>query len=1144
MKEDAVRLVADRFAVDDEGRALDLATGDRVRVRVGAAGGVSEQLRWAERCATFHALHHRAIARLLDFGPLGESSRFEAWACEALSRGSRELASSVHAAATRFLHASGLTSAGLMAESMQRARNGAEVWVPPDDSGYLRDGDAPADSLPLSDRGLRFVERRAVAALAEMFQGTHGTRPHVSALWGAPGSGKHVVVRLLARFARIHGFVPVASQLIGSRYAELWRGRSLFVIAEGTSHAPWSAFLDAALRTSQPHGYLIVGENECRSVHGIALGRLSADALLSAVRPEALTPALEQEVRRAAERSRGLPGRFVQLLWPESTVDARRKPPARASCLSRVAEQPAVYGRADAADEMFVAAPAPVTWPAPGELASLRRRMDGALAQIASGRHAPGVRALRQAIGGLARRGAWADAGGGALGLVRVLLRRGRARDAQAVLEDARQYATRAGHEPMLVDLAILSGEAWIDLGRLDEAEGVLGTALAAARAAQDPARGGGASLSLARCLYWRGQYADAQDALRAAPEAAALPARVRHRLIGSRIAVGLVDFSGAMSLVTEARQDAANERGLQAAAAYAAAFVHLAVGDLDAVEREVAESIIAARLAHDPLRAVRARLLRAEAERRRGRTATAAAQLHRLRRLIATASSTVRSRWELAMAVASADGDPGDVVARHASATGLGALALYVAAPRAVAAAGAGSDPFVAQIVAILELCHTAEDEVVLLTEICARVRQQLHAAAVAFTAVRGGRAHVITADGARLDTDIAERAACAGITIAPHRHDDRIDAAAPVLYGGTPIGALCARWALGSTYDISRAAPVLTMSAAAAAPMVAAAIAKQLEPAVGGSSDLLGITAAMRELRQGVERAAGAPFSVLIDGESGSGKELVARAIHRGGSRRHKPFCTLNCAALPDDLVESELFGHARGAFTGAVGDRTGVFEDAHAGTLFLDEIGELSARAQAKVLRVIQEGELRRVGETASRRIDVRIVSATNRDLRAEVGRGGFRLDLLYRLDVVHITVPPLRERREDIAVLAEHFWRDATARVGSRATLGAATIAALARYDWPGNVRELQNILAALAVRSPKRGVVPPSALPAPFAGSGRHDAWRLDEARRTFEERFVRAALVRTGGHRGRAASELGVTRQGLTKLMMRLGISP
>jgi DNA-binding NtrC family response regulator len=332
--------------------------------------------------------------------------------------------------------------------------------------------------------------------------------------------------------------------------------------------------------------------------------------------------------------------------------------------------------------------------------------------------------------------------------------------------------------------------------------------------------------------------------------------------------------------------------------------------------------------------------------------------------------------------------------------------------------------------------------------------------------------------------------------------------------------------------------------MSAAAAAPMLSAALAKRDQGVVAGASELLGITPAIIELRKSIERAAAAPFCVLIDGESGSGKELVARAIHGGGPRRHRMFCTLNCAALPEDLVEAELFGHARGAFTGAVGERAGVFEEAHGGTLFLDEIGELSPRAQAKVLRVVQEGELRRVGENVSRRIDVRIVAATNRDLRREVERDRFRLDLLYRLDVVHITVPALRDRREDIGVLAEHFWRDAAARVGSRAALGAATLAALARYDWPGNVRELQNVLAALAVRSPKRGVVPPSALPSPFVESGRGDACRLDDARRTFEERFVRAALVRTGGHRGRAAAELGVTRQGLTKLLTRLGISP
>jgi transcriptional regulator with PAS, ATPase and Fis domain len=249
------------------------------------------------------------------------------------------------------------------------------------------------------------------------------------------------------------------------------------------------------------------------------------------------------------------------------------------------------------------------------------------------------------------------------------------------------------------------------------------------------------------------------------------------------------------------------------------------------------------------------------------------------------------------------------------------------------------------------------------------------------------------------------------------------------------------------------------------------------------------------------------------------------------------------LNCAALPDDLVEAELFGHARGAFTGASAERPGVFEEAHTGTLFLDEIGELSLRAQAKVLRTIQDGELRRVGENVSRRVDVRIVSATNRDLRHEVAESRFRHDLLYRLDVVRILIPPLRERREDIALLVERFWREAIERVGSRAALGVATVAALARYDWPGNVRELQNVLAALAVRGPKRGVIPPSALPPHFGAAEPDPACRLEEARRSFEQHFVRAALVRTGGHRERAAEELGVTRQGLTKLMSRLGIS-
>ena len=189
------------------------------------------------------------------------------------------------------------------------------------------------------------------------------------------------------------------------------------------------------------------------------------------------------------------------------------------------------------------------------------------------------------------------------------------------------------------------------------------------------------------------------------------------------------------------------------------------------------------------------------------------------------------------------------------------------------------------------------------------------------------------------------------------------------------------------------------------------------------------------MRALRARVLRVAAAPFHVLVDGESGSGKELVARALHAAGPRRQRRLSTVNCAALTDELLEAELFGHARGAFTGAVRDRAGLFEEADGGTLFLDEVGELSLRAQAKLLRVIQDGEVRRVGESHARRVDVRLVAATNRVLADEVEAGRFRADLRYRLEVVRIAVVPLRERPDDVAVLARAFWTDAAARTGT-------------------------------------------------------------------------------------------------------------
>ena len=314
----------------------------------------------------------------------------------------------------------------------------------------------------------------------------------------------------------------------------------------------------------------------------------------------------------------------------------------------------------------------------------------------------------------------------------------------------------------------------------------------------------------------------------------------------------------------------------------------------------------------------------------------------------------------------------------------------------------------------------------------------------------------------------------------------------------------------------------------------------------AAGGAapepSGLLGKSAAMVDLRRAVVQAAAAPFPVLVEGESGTGKELVARSIHACGPRRARAFEAINCAAFTDELLETELFGHARGAFTGAVATRRGLFEEASGGTLFLDEVGELSPRAQAKLLRVLQDGEIRKVGENVARHVDVRIVAATNRQLRGEVHAGRFRSDLLYRLEVIRLDVPPLRARRDDIALLAEHFWERTAQQIGGRGELAARTLAALAAYDWPGNVRELQNVLAGLAVSAPARGRIGPDALPPRIAGASDAPRPTLEAARREFDRAFVREALSRAGGRRTYAARELGLTRQGLAKLVKRLGL--
>lgn len=241
------------------------------------------------------------------------------------------------------------------------------------------------------------------------------------------------------------------------------------------------------------------------------------------------------------------------------------------------------------------------------------------------------------------------------------------------------------------------------------------------------------------------------------------------------------------------------------------------------------------------------------------------------------------------------------------------------------------------------------------------------------------------------------------------------------------------------------------------------------RLRETIDAPYEIVGQSSAVRALIEKIEKVATTPARVLITGENGTGKELVARALHKRSSRANKPFVEVNCAAIPGELIESELFGHMKGSFTGAVADRTGKFEQAHKGTLFLDEVGDMSLAAQAKVLRVLQDNVVTRIGGSKPVSVDVRVIAATNKTLETEITAGRFREDLYYRLNVVPINVPPLRERREDIPLLVQYFVSTLSSREGiPPRTVSNDAIEALSRYDWPGNVRELRNTVERLLI----------------------------------------------------------------------------
>jgi two-component system nitrogen regulation response regulator NtrX len=313
---------------------------------------------------------------------------------------------------------------------------------------------------------------------------------------------------------------------------------------------------------------------------------------------------------------------------------------------------------------------------------------------------------------------------------------------------------------------------------------------------------------------------------------------------------------------------------------------------------------------------------------------------------------------------------------------------------------------------------------------------------------------------------------------------------------------------------------------------------------------SQLIGETRVLRALRDQIAMAAPTNGRVLIHGENGSGKELVARAVHANSARRERAFVEVNCAAIPEELIESELFGHERGAFTGAHARRRGRFELADGGTIFLDEIGDMSFKTQAKVLRALEEQSFERVGGKDTVKVDARVIAASNRDLQALMREGRFREDLFYRLNVIPIEVPPLRVRTDDIPLLVDHFIRSFSAENGKRVkTLSGEALAYFLGYDWPGNVRELRNMVERLVIMAP-RPVIDADDLPAPLRpkerwGEGGEARERtLREARDGFERAYILAELRANDWNVTRTSERLGIERSHLYRKIKAYGIGP
>ena len=1084
--------LADRF-FNLNGAWIDAATGAAVRVLIEDARAESS-IDWDDQCARLASLRHPCVNPLLDYGAASRAFRFEAYARLPPMTGVAG-SEALLAHATRFLRASGV--------SLNAGR--AQLAVRRVSSGRSR---APRAL------GITLQPRRALAAVQEVLE-CPSAAATVATIVGPISAGLRTVRCFVARSARMLGFVPVCPAVLVKHLAESADAGRHFCILDDEEAVGLPALAAALLRlaaASARRHVVIRFRRQQGGRHAIALDPLSIRSLIGMVFVEESGPS-ERELFDAARAADGRPGAFVaQLTGGSGEIHGN------AFLLHERAQE---YGIAVPCD-----APAIPQRPMRTLQAALRAA-PRAEALALRGRHASAERLLRRAARVLSGRGRMEQGADCLLRAGTLALQRGRTVDAAALFEQARGLS---GSGPAALNAAIGLGRAWSDELRLIEAEAVIRGALAAADAISNSRAVLSATAALVDCLTLQGRaceavaVAAARDWIDGDPSVSLLLSALStaHCALG-RTAIAIRLARRAETLIgTEA--DIAAHLAVDLALAEALG----SAGDTPGMIAVLERATRAARLAHLPMVAVAARLIGCEHDgtpQREPGQHPSHAQLRTLERL--PLPRRYRSRVTTMLAS----------VARRQSST-----------TTAVSEDRGGRDVHREGREALetfLEACHQAPDDAEATTAVCAAAVRRLRAAALMIVAATDHR--VLASEGRAwgASSAVIERALAIGAACTSEDGLEPREFADAVRHGGQVIAVIACRWSAGTPIECALASAVLRSAALAVASSVRAVLDVASPPPPSGPwSDLLGSSPAAVSLRDAVTRAARAPFSVLIEGESGCGKELVARAIHRLSPRRERRMCAVNCAALTDELVEAELFGHARGAFTGAAVERAGLFEEADGGTLFLDEIAELSARAQAKLLRVLQEGEVRRVGENFCRRVDARIVAATNRQLGEEVQRGRFRADLRFRLDVIRIAVPPLRDRPGDVPILAAHFWTDAAQRVGSRASLTNDAIIALARYDWPGNVRELQNVIAWIAVHSPARGRIGPNALPAHIAQSTATGTRSFAAARTEFERRFVRAAIAGANGQVARAAKTLGISRQGLSKMMQRLQIDP